>query len=264
MSFGLIIIGDEILNGDREDKHFAFFKQALLQRGLQLAWVQYLPDEREILVEKLANSFAEGLPVLVTGGIGGTPDDHTRQAAAQALGLPIVLHPQAAQNIEAASLQRGDSLDSEAHRIRLRMAEFPQGSELVPNPYNNIAGFRIREHYFLPGFPKMAHPMAEWVLDQLYAGRQHQTERAQRSARLYGLPESAITRLMEDIEAATPGIRTFSLPTLGSETERYCILFGLKAEGRAACVALDSVWAQTLAAFPALGASEVVEVIDGE
>ncbi|MDO4693961.1 MAG: molybdopterin-binding protein [Eikenella sp.] len=254
MSFGLIIIGDEILHGSRADQHFAFFKQALEQRGLQLAWVQYLPDERPLLVRKLAQSFAEGLPVFVTGGIGGTPDDHTRQAAAEALGLPIERHAEAAALIEGVSLQRGDALDSEAHQIRLRMADFPQGSALVPNPYNRIAGFAIREHYFLPGFPVMAHPMAEWVLDTHYPQLQHQTERSQRGVRLYGLPESAITELMEQIERQHPGIRTFSLPTLAAEGERYCILFGLKAEGTAACAALPAVWADTLAALAALGA----------
>lgn len=252
MSFGLIIVGDEILHGNRTDKHFAFFKQALAQRGLQLAWVQYLPDERPLLAAKLAQSFAEGLPVFVTGGIGGTPDDHTRQAAAQALGLPIELHPQAAANIEELSRKRGDGLSSDAHRIRLRMAEFPAGSGLIPNPYNNIAGFHIRSHYFLPGFPEMAHPMAEWVLDTLHAGHA-QTERSQRSIKLYGLPESAITALMEDTEERHPGIRTFSLPTLARNGGRACILFGLKAEGSAACAALDGVWAQTLAALSALG-----------
>lgn len=253
MSFGLIIIGDEILHGSRIDQHFAFFKQALKQRGLQLAWVQYLPDERALLVHKLAQSFAESLPVFVTGGIGGTPDDHTRQAAAEALGLPIERHAEAAALIEGVSLQRGLALDSEAHQIRLRMADFPQGSELVPNPYNRIAGFSIREHYFLPGFPVMAHPMAEWVLDTHYPQLHHQTDRSQRGVRLYGLPESAITALMERIEREYPGIRTFSLPTLATEGERYCILFGLKAEG-AACVKLAAVWAETLAALAALGA----------
>lgn len=251
MSFGLIIIGDEILHGSRADRHFAFFKQALEQRGLQLAWVQYLPDERSLLVRKLAQSFAERQPVFLTGGIGGTPDDHTRQAAAQALGLPLVRHPEAAAKIAEVSLRRGDALDSEAHRIRLRMAEFPEGSALVPNPYNGIAGFSIHGHYFLPGFPVMAHPMAEWVLDTQYPHRQHQAERRQRSIRLYGLPESAITALMEQIEREHAGIRTFSLPTLAGGGERHSIEFGLKAEGAAACAALENVWAQALAALGA-------------
>ena len=177
MNFSLIVVGDEILHGSRQDKHFAFIKQLLKERGLQLDSVQYLPDNRRTLAHRLRQSFTEGAPTFVTGGIGSTPDDHTRQAAAEALGLPLELHPQAAANIEAVSQKHGDSLDSEGHRNRLRMAEFPQGSSLIPNPYNNIAGFFIREHYFLPGFPIMAHPMAVWVLEQHYRHLQHQTER---------------------------------------------------------------------------------------
>lgn len=119
MNFSLIVVGDEILHGSRQDKHFAFIKQLLKERGLQLDSVQYLPDNRRILTRRLCQSFAEGAPTFVTGGIGSTPDDHTRQAAAEALGLPLELHPQAAANIEAVSRKHGDSLDSEGHRNRL-------------------------------------------------------------------------------------------------------------------------------------------------
>ncbi len=160
MYFNLMIIGDEILHGNRADKHFALFKSLLAQYGLQLGQVQYLPDERALLVKQLQRSFSDGLPTFVTGGIGATPDDHTRQAAAEALALPLQLHPEGIANIEAVSHRRGDALDSAAHRQRLRMAEFPAGADLIPNSYNGIAGFAIREHYFLPGFPVMAHPMA--------------------------------------------------------------------------------------------------------
>ena len=164
---------------------------------MQLGQVQYLPDERALLVKQLQRSFSDGLPTFVTGGIGATPDDHTRQAAAEALALPLQLHPEGIANIEAVSHRRGDALDSAAHRQRLRMAEFPAGADLIPNSYNGIAGFAIREHYFLPGFPVMAHPMAEWVLNTHYAERFHQTPRAQRAILLFDLPESHIAPIMD-------------------------------------------------------------------
>lgn len=255
MSFSLIIIGDEILHGSRQDKHFAFFKQLLKECGLLLDSVQYLPDNRQILVHRLRQSFAEGLPTFVTGGIGSTPDDHTRQAAAEALGLPLALHPQAAASIEAISLKHGDSLGSIGHQIRLRMAEFPQGSGLLPNPYNNIAGFSIREHYFLPGFPVMAQPMAAWVLDEYYAHLQHQTERRSVSAWI-DLPESRISALMADIEQHYPGIRSFSLPATPTTQQRYRLLFGLKAEGEA-CSRLDAAWQTAEASLKKQGATQI-------
>ncbi|OAM29233.1 MULTISPECIES: molybdopterin-binding protein [Eikenella] len=262
MTFSLIVVGDEILHGSRQDKHFAFFKQLLKKRGLQLDSVQYLPDNRPILAHRLRQSFAEGRPTFITGGIGSTPDDHTRQAAAEALGLPLALHPQAAAHIETVSLKHGDSLDSPAHRIRLRMAEFPQGSSLIPNPYNNIAGFSIREHYFLPGFPVMAQPMAAWVLDQLYAHLQHQTERRSISAWI-DLPESRVSPVMSSIEQRHPGIRSFSLPATPTAERRYRLLFGLKAEGTA-CAQLDQAWQEAQAQLKEQGATQIELAADDE
>ncbi len=91
--FGLFIVGDEILSGKREDKHFAKVIALLAARGLQLSWVQYLPDDRAAITEALARSFASEDVVFSCGGIGSTPDDHTRQAAAAALGVPLSVCP---------------------------------------------------------------------------------------------------------------------------------------------------------------------------
>ena len=219
--------------------------------------MQYLPDERALLVKQLQRSFADGLPTFVTGGIGATPDDHTRQAAAEALALPLQLHPEGIANIEAVSHRRGDALDSDAHRQRLRMAEFPAGANLIPNSYNGIAGFAIHEHYFLPGFPVMAHPMAEWVLNTHYAARFHQTPRAQRAIWLFDLPESHIAPIMEAIETRYPGIRSYSLPSEGGLQDDGRISlsrveFGLKAEG-SACTQIDSAWQEVQQQLQAIG-----------
>ena len=264
-AFNLIIIGDEILHGSRQDKHFAFFKSLLESRGLKLNQVQYLPDEPELLVKQLRRSFSDGLPTFVTGGIGSTPDDHTRQAAAAALDLPVVRHPEAAKFIEGVTLKRGEPLDSPEHAQRLKMADFPEGAELVPNPFNNIAGFSIREHYFFPGFPVMAHPMAEWVLETYYADRFNQTERGSRSVYVFDQPESRITPIMEHLERTYAGVRSYSLPTVGRTDSdgRYIpphIEFGIKAEGEA-CRLLDAAWADALQGLQAIGATlkETVE-----
>ena len=255
--FNLIIVGDEILHGSRQDKHFPFFKNLLETRGLKLNQVQYLPDERGLLVRQLSRSFSDGLPAFVTGGIGSTPDDHTRQAAAEALGLPLVRHPEAAALIAGVTAKRGESLDSPEHRQRLKMADFPQGADIIPNSFNNIAGFSIREHYFLPGFPVMAHPMAEWVLENRYADRFHRLRSDGRGIWIFGLPESRITPLMERIERDYAGIRTYSLPSVGrteADGSRIAphIEFGLKAEGEA-CGLIDRAWEEVLRELDALG-----------
>ena len=172
--------------------------------------------------------------------------------------LPVVRHPEAAKFIEAVTLKRGEPLDAPEHAQRLKMADFPAGAELVPNPFNNIAGFSIREHYFFPGFPVMAHPMAEWVLDTYYADRFNQTERGSRSVYVFGQPESRVVSIMEYVEHTYPGVRSYSLPSVGWQNAdgtavKPHIEFGIKAEG-GACRDLDKAWDEVLQRLRKLGA----------
>ena len=244
MSFGLIIIGDEILSGKRQDKHFASILGLLDTRGLQLSWVRYLGDERDRLAGALRESFAAAEPVLCCGGIGATPDDHTRQAAAAALGVPLCLHPQAARliterTVEMAREGKGSTdMSTPENRQRLKMGEFPEGASIIPNPFNRIPGFSIRQHYFVPGFPVMAWPMIEWVLDHDFAHLHHHEPRGERSLLLFEVPESAATPLMEAIEARHPGIKVFSLPSVGDARMRRHIELGVKGP----TALLDAAW----------------------
>lgn len=88
-TFGAIIIGDEILSGKRQDKHFAKIAELLGARGLRLSWAEYLGDDRERLAASFKRTMAAGDVVFSCGGIGNTPDDHTRQAVASALGVGL-------------------------------------------------------------------------------------------------------------------------------------------------------------------------------
>ena len=162
MNFGLIIIGDEILSGKRADSHLAHVIATLAARGLLLAWARYEGDDRARLTAVLRETFASDDLVLAFGGVGATPDDHTRQAAAAALGVPLVRHPEALAEIEARFAK-------EAWPHRVLMADFPAGSSIIPNPVNRIASFSVRDHHFFPGFPQMAWPMLDWVLATRYA-----------------------------------------------------------------------------------------------
>lgn len=236
MAIGLIIIGDEILSGKRVDQHFPKVVQLLAARGLQLAWAEVLGDDPERITATLQRTFASGDIVLCCGGIGATPDDHTRQAAAAALGLPLVLHEQGKRNIQQRILQMGAEsgqpvdLDSPENVHRLQMAMFAEGAALIPNPYNNIAGFAIRNHYFVPGFPVMAWPMLEWVLDTHHADLFNKVPRLERSVLVYEAAESALTPLMVALEAQYARIKVFSLPSVGNATTRRHIELGVKGE----------------------------------
>lgn len=255
MRFGLMVIGDEILNGSHTDAHFGAVREMLETRGLRLAWVEYVADVPSEIIARLKRSFAESTPVFVTGGIGATPDDHTRQAAAQALGLPMALHPDAVRMIDEIASRRGETdLQTVTHQQRRQMANFVVGAQLIPNPFNGIAGFSIRQHYFMPGFPVMAHPMVEWVLETYYKSAFFKDNFTQRFCMVYDLQESQITPLMEAIESEFSGVQTYSLPTLGhyGEVKRYSIELGVKAEDDAVRL-IDAAWEKLLAQVLGIG-----------
>jgi len=236
MAIGLIIIGDEILSGKRVDQHFPKVVQLLAARGLQLGWAEFLGDDRERITSTLKRSFAGSDIVFSCGGIGATPDDHTRQAAAAALGRPLVLHEEGKamiqQRIRQVAQDAGQQADLNApdNLQRLQMAEFPQGASLIPNPYNNVPGFAVGTHYFVPGFPVMAWPMIEWVLDTHYTDLFNREPRAEHAVLVYEAAEAALTPLMVSIEKAWPRVRVFSLPSVGDANTRRHIELGVKGE----------------------------------
>ncbi|MBC9073681.1 competence/damage-inducible protein A [Thauera sp. CAU 1555] len=228
MAFGALIIGDEILSGRRSDKHLAKLIELLGARGLKLAWARYAGDDRAHLTETLQQSFATGDVVFSFGGIGATPDDHTRQSAAAALGVEIALHPEAEAEIRAR-------FGAEVTPERLQMGTFPVGSTIIPNPYNRIPGFAIREHWFVPGFPQMAWPMVEWVLDTHYAHLHHAEDYVEQSITVWDAYEGQLIDLMREITVDFPDATLFSLPTLAGAGERRSLELGMK--GTAARVA---------------------------
>ena len=219
--FGAFVIGDEILVGKRQDKHFPWLIEALARRGLRLAWCAHLGDEPARITAALKRSFASSDVVFCFGGIGATPDDHTRQCAAEALGVPLMLHPEAEAEIRGR-------FGGEATPQRLKMGEFPAGCAIVPNPFNRIPGFSVGHHYFVPGFPQMAWPMVEWVLDEKYRQLFDSQRWGEASILVYGLPESSISPLMEEVNAAFPGLKTFSLPSMGEGGVRRHIELGVR------------------------------------
>ena len=247
MSFGLLVIGDEILSGKRQDKHFSQVLSLLSVRGLQLGWAAFLGDDRDRLTEVLCRSFERGDRVISCGGIGATPDDHTRHAAAAALKVPLVAHPEAVELITQRcyemSLEGKGSADMSLpeNRQRLKMGEFPAGSRIIPNPYNRIPGFAVADHWFVPGFPVMAWPMVEWVLDHQYKHLHHREPLIDRSMILHDLAESTITPLMEAVERDFPHVKVYSLPSMGEGGARRHIELGVKGEEAAVTMAFAAI-----------------------
>jgi molybdopterin-biosynthesis enzyme MoeA-like protein len=235
VNIGLVIVGDEILSGKRQDKHLARLIELLSARGLMLSWARYVGDDRPRIIAALREAFASGELVFCCGGIGATPDDHTRQCAAAALGVELALHPGAAALIRERmrDVAHEQGLPYEPDRAdnvhRLNMGVFPAGATLIPNPYNKIAGFSVGDVHFVPGFPVMAWPMMEWVLDQRYAHLHGGARSVERSVIVFGAMEASLTPLMEDIEARFPGVKVFSLPSVDHPQWGRHIELGVKA-----------------------------------
>ena len=224
-AIGLIIIGDEILSGKRADKHLPKFIELLNERGLQLAWAEYVGDSPERITQILARAFASGDVVFSCGGIGATPDDHTRQCAAQALGVPLALQEQAKalilERMRDVALEQGVAFepDRDDNLHRLNMGTFPEGAQIIHNPYNKIPGFTCQGVqqgmvHFVPGFPVMAWPMMQDKLDAYCQTWGSAPKRTERSVIVFGAMEATLTPLMERIELQHIGIKVFSLPSV--------------------------------------------------
>jgi molybdopterin-biosynthesis enzyme MoeA-like protein len=222
--FGAYIIGDELLVGKREDKHLSFLIAALAKRGLRLAWAHYLGDDPERLTEALRRTLHSKKDVVFSfGGIGATPDDHTRQCAAAALNLELNLHPDAEREIRAR-------FGAEVTPQRLQMGQFPVGSSIIPNPVNRIPGFSLCQHHFVPGFPQMAWPMVEWVLDTQYRDLHNRDRWGEQSILVFEAGESQLIAAMQAVEAGFKGIKVFSLPSMGADGSRIHVELGVRGD----------------------------------
>jgi molybdopterin-biosynthesis enzyme MoeA-like protein len=237
-AFGLIIIGDEILSGKRADKHLPKVIELLSVRGFSLAWSRCVGDDRQRITAALQDAFASADVVFSCGGIGATPDDHTRQCAAAALQVDLALHPQAKDLIEQRmrdiAVEQGQTFDpSRPDNVhRYNMGVFPVGARIIDNPYNKIPGFSCDGPgggtvHFVPGFPVMAWPMIENVLDAQYRTFQRQGAWLEQSVVVLGAMEAALTPLMERIEAVH-AVKVFSLPSVDHPTYGRHIELGVK------------------------------------
>jgi molybdopterin-biosynthesis enzyme MoeA-like protein len=238
--FGLIIIGDEIMSGKRTDKHLPKVIELMAERGLQLDYAEYVGDSPERITATLKRAFDSGDVVFSTGGIGATPDDHTRQCAAKALGVELALHPQAevliCERMQDVARENGKPYEpSHADNIhRLNMGVFPVGAQIIANPYNKIPGFSCVGKngrgavHFVPGFPVMAWPMVASVLDAHYGHLFEKSAYIEKSVIVFGSMEAMLTPLMIALEREHTDIKIFSLPSVDHPTYGRHIELGVK------------------------------------
>ncbi len=207
MHFYLLIIGTEILNGRREDKHFRFVQSELKKYGHELFATFVVKDDEELLVNTLKLIKNDEKSILFSfGGIGSTPDDLTRDIAAKVFtDKPTVPHEQFTKDI----IER---FDEEAYPHRIHMACLPENSNLLFNPVNNMSGFSLEDRFFFtPGFPQMAHPMISEVIKSKF----NKSREVFRYTLLAHTSENTLITLMKQLPK---NIELSSLPILSNNT----------------------------------------------
>jgi molybdenum cofactor synthesis domain-containing protein len=199
---GLLIIGDEILSGRTQDRNIAQVALWLNLQGIRLAEVRVVPDVIPRIVAAVNALRAENDYLFTTGGIGPTHDDMTVDAIAEALGVPVVVHPKARAVLEAYYESRGGITEA-----RLRMARVPQGAELIENRMSGAPGIRFGNIFILAGVPHIATLMLEALSGQLEGGK------PMLSRTVGGMvPESEVADLLREVEKAHDGCQIGSYP----------------------------------------------------
>ncbi len=206
MNFYACIIGSEILNGRRADKHFEFLKSELGRYGHELYASFVIKDDAE-LIKKIYNLVKsdEDSVLFSFGGIGSTPDDLTRPIAAEVFtSKPLVRHKKFEQDIIERFAQ-------EAYPHRIHMSDLPENSQLLFNPVNNMSGFSLHDRFFfVPGFPQMAHPMLSSVIERLFG-------ESIKKFRLSLIAQTSENTLISVMKQVPEDIELSSLPMLGHD-----------------------------------------------
>lgn len=207
---GLLVIGDEILLGRRNDKHVAWAREYFGRINVDIRWIVILGDDLDVLQRHFRLIRERGDDCFSFGGIGATPDDMTRQAVARAHDLEISRHPEAVALLEK-------QFGAEAYPNRILMAELPEGAGLIPNSHNNIPGFYCGRIHCLPGFPEMAWPMVDWVIEHRYRLAPEQAEEFI-SFVVGGAKESELVPLLGSVQDRFPEVKFSSLPHFSDGT----------------------------------------------
>ncbi|MGD9507113.1 MAG: competence/damage-inducible protein A [Geminicoccaceae bacterium] len=197
----LIIIGNEILSGRTQDANLTFLAQALNEIGIQIREVRIVPDAEADIVEAVNALRARFDHVFTTGGIGPTHDDITSASVAKALGLPCGRHPEAERRLLAYYPPE------KINPARMKMAETPEGAELIDNPVSVAPGFTVENVHVLPGVPSILQAMFAGLKSRLAGGAVVRSRTITVVA-----PEGDMARALAEIQAAHPTVEIGSYP----------------------------------------------------
>ena len=200
---GLVVIGDEILSGRTHDKNIAQVASWLQVQGIRLAEVRVVPDVIAKIVEAVNALREENDYLFTTGGIGPTHDDITVDAVAEALGVPVVIHPEARAMLERYYAGIGKELNEG----RLRMARVPEGAELIPNRMSGAPGIKLGNLHLMAGVPHITAGMLDALTGTLEGGAPLLSETIG-----CWTPESEVADILRQVETAHEGCQIGSYP----------------------------------------------------
>lgn len=233
----IIIIGDEILSGRTTDANLPYFARRLDELGLVLRETRVIPDSIAVIASAVNEYRAQVDFVLTTGGIGPTHDDVTARAVADAFGLPVERHPEAARRLESYYSRRG----TKPNAARMRMADMPRGATLIDNPISQAPGFQIENVLVLAGVPEIARAMFEEIVPRFGRG----TPLVSRTI-VTTLPEGAFASDLAELQSRHHRVRIGSYPIY--ERNRHSVHLVLRADDSdllsAAAKDVDSLLAQ--------------------
>lgn len=219
---GIVILGDEVLKAEVAEANIAYMLPVLNGWGAEVRLCAILPDDVELVARHLRFYRADADLLVLTGGIGPTPDDITREAVARAVGVPLVVHPDAAAALQAYYGER-------MNPYRMLMATVPQGAELIPNPTSAAPGFFVGGMAAFPGIPRLLREMFGWLRPRVEGKRM-------RRVTLYGrAPESAYAGIMAEVMREFPDVRVGSYPTLEGTYKVRVVFRALDPARAAAC-----------------------------
>jgi molybdenum cofactor synthesis domain-containing protein len=223
----LLVVGDEILSGRTQDKNIAQVASWLQVQGIRLTEARVVPDVEEAIADAVNALRAAHDYLFTTGGIGPTHDDITVDAVAKALGVPVVVHPEARAILEDYYAQRGG-----LNEARLRMARVPEGADLIPNRMSGAPGIRIGNVYLMAGVPMIAAQMLASLTGSLEGGAPLISET------IGGwIQESAVADILREVEKAHPRCQIGSYPFFrDGKTGANFVIRSTDAEELKSCV----------------------------
>jgi molybdenum cofactor synthesis domain-containing protein len=219
---GIVILGDEVLRAEIREANIAYMLPLLNEWGAEVAFCAVLPDDVDTVVRHLRFYLQEADLLVLTGGIGPTPDDITREAVAAAAGVPLIVHPEARAALEAYYGNR-------MNEHRLLMAKVPDGAILIPNSVSAAPGFFVARIAAFPGIPRLLHEMFGWIRPYVVGHRVNKVVLYSRA------PESSYAGIMADAMAAFRKVSVGSYPMLDGDYSVRVVFRSADYAALAAC-----------------------------